>query len=246
MILASAQTNPDQKDIFSNLKDHYQLIKIAADNGVQLIVFPEMSITGYIREGANECSFSASDIRLEILQKLAVDNKMIIVAGAPLKIGPRLFIGSLILSPDGSTSFYTKQYLHPGEEVYFQSSMIYDPVVEIENEKISLAICADIDNPLHTECAFQKHSSFYMPSIFFSKNGIPEAHTILSEYSKKYSLNILMSNFCGRSWNTVAGGRSAFWNSEGVLISSLDDTNPGLLIVEKVGDFWSGRTIQSW
>jgi predicted amidohydrolase len=243
MIVASAQTNPDQKDIFSNLKDHYQLIRIAADNGVQLIVFPEMSITGYQREEAKEFSFSSNDIRLEVLKQMAVDNEMIIIAGAPLTIGPRLFIGSLIFSPDGSTSVYTKHYLHPGEEVSFHSSMIYDPVIVFENEKISLAICADIDNPYHAESAFQKQSSLYIPSIFFSRNGIDEAHQILGEYSEKYSFNILMSNFCGKSWNTVAGGRSAFWNSDGVLVSSLDEEKPGLLIVEKVGDYWEGKTI---
>jgi predicted amidohydrolase len=245
MILASAQTNPDQKDIFSNLDDHYHLIKVAADNGASLIVFPEMSITGYQREGANECSFSDSDIRLEILKQMAIVHKMNIIAGAPVKIGPRLFIGSLIFSSDGSTTVYTKQYLHPGEEVSFHSSMIYDPVIELENEKISLAICADIDNPLHAECAFLRGSSFYIPSIFFSKNGIPEAHKLLGNYAAKYSMNILMSNFCGKSWNTVAGGRSAFWNSEGVLVSALDEFNPGLLIVENVGDSWKGKTIQS-
>jgi predicted amidohydrolase len=244
MIIASAQTNPDQKDILSNLKDHYQLIRIAATNGVQLIVFPEMSITGYQRERAKEFSFSENDTRLGIMKQMAIDNNMIIIAGAPLNIGQRLFIGSLIFTPEGSTLVYTKQYLHPGEEVSFLPSMIYDPVIEIENEKISLAICADIDNPLHAESAFLRGSSFYFPSIFFSKNGIPEAHKLLGEYAKKYSLNILMSNFCGKSWNTVAGGRSAFWNSKGVLVSSLDETNSGLLIVEKVVETWKGKTIQ--
>lgn len=244
MILASAQTNPDQKDIFTNLNDHYHLIRIAADNGAQIIVFPEMSITGYVREEAKELSFQQTDSRLDLLQQFASDYQITIVAGAPLNNGPRLFISSLIFSPEGSTSVYTKQYLHPGEELFFRSSMIYNPVIEIENEKISLAICADIDNPLHAECAFQKNSSFYMPSIFFSKNGIPEAHKILGEYSKKYSLNILMSNFCGKSWNTIAGGRSAFWNSEGVLVSALDEFNPGLLIVERVKNKWKGKTIQ--
>jgi predicted amidohydrolase len=244
MILASAQTNPDQKDIFTNLNDHYHLIRIAADNGAQLIVFPEMSITGYVREEAKELSFRPNDSRLDLLQQFASDYKITIVAGAPLNIGPRLFIGSLIFSPVGSTSVYTKQYLHPGEEVYFRSSMIYNPVIEIENEKISLAICADIDNPLHAKCAYQKNSSFYVPSIFFSMNGISEAHKLLGEYAQKYSMNILMSNFCGKSWNTIAGGRSAFWNSEGVLISSLDDSNPGLLIVEKESEIWKVKTIQ--
>lgn len=245
MILASAQTYPEQKNIFSNLDDHYHCIQVAAENGADLIMFPEMSITGYVRENAHELSFSPDDSRLDLLRQLASDNKITIIAGAPLRIGPRLFIGSLIFSATGTTSVYTKQNLHPGEEVYFQSTLSYNPIIEIENEKISLAICADIDHPLHPESACLRGSSFYLPSIFFSKNGIPEAHRLLGNYAEKCSMNILMSNFCGESWNTVAGGRSAFWNNEGVLISSMNETDTGLLIVEKVGDSWKGKTIQS-
>jgi predicted amidohydrolase len=245
MIIASAQTNPDQKDVFSNLNDHYHLIRLAADNGAQLILFPEMSITGYQRENANDLSFSTNDIRLEILKQMAIEYKITIIVGAPLKIGPRLFIGSVIFSDYGSTSVYTKQYLHPGEELFFHSSLFFNPVVEIANEKISLAICADIDNPLHPECAFNLGSSFYLPSIFFSENGIPEAHKLLGEYAQKYSMNILMSNFCGKSWNTVAGGRSAYWSNKGVLIASLNEKDQGLLIVEEVGEIWEGKTIQT-
>ncbi len=47
MILAAAQTNPKRGDIESNLIDHYNLIELASKNQVDLIVFPEMSITRY-------------------------------------------------------------------------------------------------------------------------------------------------------------------------------------------------------
>jgi predicted amidohydrolase len=52
MILASAQTKPNQGDIQSNLIDHYNLIELASKNNVELIVFPEMSITGYQTRGS--------------------------------------------------------------------------------------------------------------------------------------------------------------------------------------------------
>lgn len=47
MILASAQTKPKRGDIESNLIDHYNIIDLASKNQVDLLVFPEMSITGY-------------------------------------------------------------------------------------------------------------------------------------------------------------------------------------------------------
>ena len=74
MILASAQTKPKRGNFKGNLDDHYRLIKIASDKGADLIVFPEMSITGYEREKAHSLALSANDNRLDKLTTLAVEN----------------------------------------------------------------------------------------------------------------------------------------------------------------------------
>jgi predicted amidohydrolase len=47
MIIAAAQTKTKRGDVKSNLIDHYKMIDLASENGAELIVFPEMSITGY-------------------------------------------------------------------------------------------------------------------------------------------------------------------------------------------------------
>ena len=88
MILAAAQTNPKHDHIKANLNDHCKLIELAAKNGADLIVFPEMSITGYEREKAKNFVFDVLDPRLNTLLKLAVDNKIIVIAGAPIRKNP--------------------------------------------------------------------------------------------------------------------------------------------------------------
>lgn len=241
MILASAQTKPKRGNITENLNDHYLLIEIASDKGADLIVFPEMSITGYEREKADSLAFSVNDDRLDKLITLAVDNKIIVIAGAPVIINSDLFIGEFIILPDNSVKIYTKQFLHPGEDKYYQSSFDYNPLIKLENERISLAICADIDNWLHAENSGKAESSIYIASIFFSPNGIPSAHNLLSNYAKKYAMNVLMSNFSGESWGQPSGGRSAFWNKNGELIAEMNDSDSGLLIVEKRNDNWTGQ-----
>jgi len=232
MRIAAAQTKPTRYNIEANLIDHYQMIEAAAEKGVQLIVFPEMSITGYEHSAAQELAFTETDHRLDILRELAVHHQMIIIAGAPIQIGNKLYIGSFIMKPDNSLLIYTKQYLHPGEEKFFSSSFDYDPLITLGDERISLAICADIDHIEHAENASKRGTTVYIPSIFFSPKGIPEAHELLGNYSKKYSMNILMSNFCVYSWENEAGGRSAFWNKEGELIAELANNQSGLLIIE--------------
>jgi predicted amidohydrolase len=243
MILASAQTKPTRGDIFCNLNDHYRLIEIAADKGADLIAFPELSITGYERENAAMFTFSENDARLDRLASMANDLNVIIIAGAPLKTEAGMYISSFVFQPNYLVKNYTKQFLHPGEEISYISSLYYNPTLEIEKQKISLAICADIDHPVHAESAAKSGSSIYIPSIFFSPGGIPAAYEQLSSYAKVYSICVLMSNFSGESWGQPSGGRSAFWNNDGTLIAAMSDSDSGLLIVKKNGDIWKGQTI---
>jgi predicted amidohydrolase len=242
MIFASAQTKPKRGNIESNLNDHYDLIELASKSKVDLIVFPEMSITGYERDKARGLAFIEEDPRLDRLRQLSADKKMILIVGAPILKNDYLFIGSFIIKPDHSISMYTKQFLHTGEDDYFIPSFDYNPIVHLENERISIAICADIVNPLHPENASKIDSTFYIASIFFTPSGIPDAYEKLSNYANLYGMNVLMSNYCGQSWGLDSGGQSGFWDKNGKLISSLNETDSGLLIIEKTNNNWIGKT----
>ncbi len=245
MIIAAAQTRPENKSINQNLDDHYRLVELASKQSVQLIAFPEMSITGYVRETAEQYALEECDPRLDKLKSLAVAHHIIIIAGAPVQMPSGLHIGSFIFFPDNSQAIYTKQYLHGTESDYFTPSFNYNPQITIENERVSLAIFADIDHPEHAKNACQRNSTIYIPSIFFSLRGIPEAYDNLSGYAKAFSLNVLMSNFTGIDWNnTESGGQSAFWNTEGQLLASLDKDSTGLVIAAKHKNVWSGRDIK--
>jgi predicted amidohydrolase len=244
MILAAAQTKPKRGDIDANLLDHYRLVKLAAENDAQLIVFPELSITGYEREDADRLAFTENDPRLDHLKQLAIENKITIIAGAPIRIQSDLFLGEFCIAPNDSVSIYTKQFLHTGEDVYYTPSFDYNPILEIENEIISCAICADIDNPKHPENASKNNSSTYIASIFFSPNGIPQAHQSLQNYSSQHKMNILMANFGGDSYGSPSGGRSAFWNNKGELITQMEDSGSGLLIVEKHDTGWASKILK--
>jgi len=243
VILAAAQTKPKRGNIKQNLLDHYRLIEMASNEGVNLIVFPEMSITGYEREDASLLTFSHDDSRLNKLKELAAEKKITIIAGAPLKINSDLFIGEFIIQPDKSIKLYAKHFLHPGEEFYFKPSFDYNPKVLFDHEKISLAICADLDHPVHAENASKAGCSIYIASIFFSPQGIPSAYNSLSGYARMYSMNVLMSNFSGESWDRPSGGQSAFWDKTGSLIVKMNDSNSGLLVVENISETWTGRTL---
>lgn len=234
MKIAAAQIKSFAQDTEANIGNHLRMITLAAKQEVSLIVFPEMSLTGYELELAESMAFNQNDERIAVFKELAVQFKMMIVVGAPIKIGNELYIGSFIFAPDGTTHIYTKQYLHTGEEVYFSSGLDFNPILEWGGERISFAICADITNPLHPKAASDNDTTLYVPSIFYSTpTGIVEAYRQLSGYAEAYGMFILMANFTGYSYGLEARGKSGYWDHTGKLVANLDETEEGLLVITK-------------
>jgi len=234
MIIAAAQTKPLRNDVESNIISHCDFVDAAAMRGTQLIVFPEMSLTGYERELAPGQAFTVNDNRLDPLKALAVLHNMVIVAGAPIRIDSKLHIGSFIIFPDRTISVYTKQFLHPGEEAVFSPGSEFNPVIELDGHRIAFAICADTSYPEHLQNAAKNEATLYLASVFFYPDEMEECYARFSAYAKQHSMRILMSNFAGQSWGKDAGGRSAFWNKQGE-VTELLSAGDGLLVIEGTG-----------
>ncbi len=233
MILASAQIKTIREDINANLEKHYEMVALATKKGADLIIFPELSLSGYEREKAKYLAFTEQDSRLNKLRTLSIEHDIIIIVGAPIILNDKMYIGSFIIKPDNSISHYTKQFLHTGEEVYFDSSFDYNPVINIKGEHISLAICADINNPKHAENASKTGTTIYLASIFFEPEDMLKAYRQLSSYANQYSMHVLMSNFTGPCWELEGGGKSAFWDDQGKIISTLGATDEDILLIVK-------------
>ncbi len=242
MILAIAQSNP-KTSLRENLADHYQLAALAIAENADIIIFPEMSLTGYTREQAKSLSLTLDDERLDELHKLAVDHEMSIIAGAPARMDNDLFISSFIFSPDGTRSQYIKQNLHGGEKDFFSSTASCNPTLSIKDNNVSLAVCADISHPIHPCNAANKNCTIYAASIFYTKEGMEEAHYQMSEYAQMYEMCTLISNYCGEAWNLESGGKSAFWSEEGELIGELSPDKPSLLVVEQRNRTWKSKKV---
>jgi predicted amidohydrolase len=78
--LTIAQTNPALGDFHKNLDDHLRQIRAATAEGADLILFPELSLTGYfLRDQVFDLGIDANGPELEPLRKLSMG--ISIVAG---------------------------------------------------------------------------------------------------------------------------------------------------------------------
>ncbi len=243
-VYAVAQIQSVRENFQKNLDTHLQLIREAAKENAGFILFPEMSLTGYERELAADQSFTAEDERLDGLRQAAIEHHMVISAGGPLRIGGNLYIASWIFLPEGKQEIYIKKFLHPGEEVFYESREDYDPILVRDGERISFAICYDLENDDHIRKVAEQYATMYTASIFYSSGGIDHGLDRLQHLAEQYRMPVLMSNYCGTCWDMTAGGRSSIWSDQGELIISADEHTPCLILGICAEGTWHGKVIQ--
>ena len=233
MKICVAQTKPVKGDIEANIKNHKKLIDLAVANNAGMIIFPELSVTGYEPELAKALAADKNDKRFRDFQNISDDQNISIGVGMPLKSDEGILISMLIFQPDQPLEIYSKQYLHEDEYPYFVSGRNQKLSVE-NNHKISFAICYELSVPEHAEKAFENKAGFYIASVAKSASGIEKACERLSAIAKKYSMYVLMSNCAGHCDNFDCGGKSSVWNNKGSLLAQLDDENEALLIFDSI------------
>jgi predicted amidohydrolase len=217
--IAAAQFKPVRGDINENTQQHLQLISAAAVENVDVVIFPELSLTGYEPDLASNLAFSDADRRWEPLLNATRQYGITAMIGAPVQNGDhKPGIGLFVLSPDQPICHYSKMHLHPGEEAYFTpgDSIMLLPYRE---HHPGLAICADTGIPSHAQKVAQAGASIYCASVLFSATGYAEDTAKLQRYADSHSVMVVMANFYGPSggWNVV--GQSAIWDSHGVRVA---------------------------
>ena len=241
-IIALAQSASVRGDTEANLRRHLQFTALAAEKGAQLIVFPELSLTGYEPDLAAELAFTEDDERLKPLKDLSARHRIIIVAGAPFRTENGLHIAAFILYPDGEGSVYTKHYLHAGEEKYFVAGRL-NPAILLGEEKIAVAVCADMANPLHAEDAARAGCTIYLASAFITPGGYEADARILKNYAQNHSMTVMKANYSGHSGGFSSAGRSAVWSEKGDLAGVLEGDGEGILLATKENNHWKCSTI---
>ena len=147
MLIALGQINPVIGDLRRNADLMRAHIAEARDAGAQLVLFPELAISGYPPEDLLLRADFLDACRAEV-DELARDAHDIIVAfGAPLH-GPRDLHNSLVLAADGAVrAVYHKAELpHYGvfDEARYFGSGSGQALVRIGGHLVGLTICADL------------------------------------------------------------------------------------------------------
>jgi predicted amidohydrolase len=254
--IAVAQTIPVRGDVEANLAAHLALVRIAAGEGARLVVFPELSLTGYELDLADRLAFKDDDPRLLPLREAARAHALTLIVGAPVRVGSRLHIGAFILPPDGTVGLYTKHHLGafsasarvdgrvpPAEATVFAPGSL-NPLVPFANGEAAVAICADTGRASHPQRAADRGATAYLASMFVIPSEFDREAATLQAYAARHSMVVAFANFGGPSGGLRAAGQSAIWSARGERLVQLDVSGAGVAVAIEGPEGWRARRIR--
>lgn len=240
--IAAAQAPSVAGDIAANLQTHLRFIAAARAEGVQLLVFPELSLCGYELPLLRPCALAPDDARLQTLRAAAAD--MTVIVGAPVidAGAAQPCIASITLTADGSPHVYRKQYLHDGEEVHAQPGPPGATAHALHGQRYVEAICADTTHAEHARAAAAAGASLYVAGVLISVAGYATDAALLRGYAETHNMGVLLANHAVPSGGYASAGKSAFWAPGGKLIAQAE--GPGnYLVIAAENQGWQGRVV---
>jgi predicted amidohydrolase len=255
--VAAAQTIPVPADVEANLDQHVRLARLAAKEGAHVLVFPELSLTGYELSLADDLAFTEDDPRLAPLPEMARSTSMVLVVGAPVRLDSGLHIGAFVLSPDGTTQVYTKHHLGAfpdgaavdgivpsPETTYFQPGD-RNPFVMIAGRPAAVAVCADVGRKSHSRVAAKRGARAYLASMFVIPSEIAEEEARLGAIAGRRRMAVVFANFGGPSGGLASAGNSAIWSPAGEVVARCPGAGAAIAIARDEAGTWSGKVAEA-
>lgn len=233
MKICIAQLRPVKGDIETNITNHKKLIALAISYQAEVIVFPELSITGYEPKLAKKLATDQGDSRFDDFQKLSDANGVTIGIGVPTKTNAGIYISMVLFQSHKERRTYSKKYIHADEKPFFCSGPNF-AIMPVDGTQIALAICYELSITEHAEDAFKNGAEIYVASVAKPADGVKKASERLSHIAANYSMTVLMSNCVGFCEDFEGAGGSAVWNKEGIVLSQLDKKSEGIVIFDTV------------
>jgi NAD+ synthase (glutamine-hydrolysing) len=147
--VALAQLNPTVGDIAGNEAKALEALKGARDAGAQLVLFPELYITGYPPEDLLLKEHFLRDARAAVERLAQASRGLVTVVGFPER-DVDVFNAAAVLADGEVAAIYRKVYLPNygvfDEQRYFQSGT-GGGIVELDGLRLGVTICEDIWEP---------------------------------------------------------------------------------------------------
>ncbi|HEW91716.1 MAG TPA: NAD+ synthase [Thermotogaceae bacterium] len=227
--LALAQLNPVVGEVFKNAEKTFEYIEKAEKNKADLILFPELFVTGYPPEDLilKPSFLKATNEALEKIVNFTRNKKVVVVIGfAELK--DDIYNSAAIIQDGKLLGTYQKMHL-PNYSVFDERRYFFpgrtSKVIKMGNVNIGLTICEDIWNPGEpiSSLVFNGNSQLIVnisaSPFYMGKRNLRENYLSMKAY--EYHCAFAYLNMVGGQDEVVFDGSSFVVNADGKVISRL-------------------------
>lgn len=212
MKIGLAQIHSIPGGLEENFDKHLRFIRQAQEERLDLIVFPEMSLSSYGTQNARAWAEQIKNLDWRPLQKLIDSSRALAVIGVPHLGEDGVEIAQYIFRPKAERSCYSKQLLHDDEKPYFTAGKKTN-IIEIGERKIALGICYESLQEEHLKKSINQGAEVYVASQAKDKKGLLKAHNYFELMSSKHNLSCLMVNSIGPCADFHCAGQSAIFTA---------------------------------
>ncbi len=231
MKLCAAQLASEIGSIDKNVHKHLALIDAAIARSADLIVFPELSLTGYEPKLADAMASDLCDPRLDVFQERADAAQITIGVGLPTRSPQGVQISIIVFRPRASRLAYAKQQLHADELPYFVAGR-EQLILSLSGHRCAPAICYESLQASHAEVAAANGADIYLASVAKPQRNVLKAYEHYPQVAQRLGMSVLMANAIGTCDGFVSAGQSTIWNRSGERIAQLGTDEEGLVMFD--------------
>jgi predicted amidohydrolase len=146
LIVALAQLSPTLRESEANIETMRKVVDECPE--ADLIVFPELYLSGYVLDGVEELAVRPEGPELQSIANIARENSTALVFGAPERVEGEVANSAFCVDERGTiAAVYRKVQLYKGDESAAFVAGDELLVVELRRIKIGLMICFDVEFP---------------------------------------------------------------------------------------------------
>ena len=256
MKVAIAQLNYTIGDFDGNAEKIIHQINKAKLDGADLVVFSELSVTGYYPHDLLEKKEFILKAEVTVLKIAESCIGIAAIVGAPKinesELGKQLYNSAFFLA-DGEIKSVHNKTLLPTYDIFdeyrhFEPNSKFE-IVEFKGEKIAITICEDLWDELPTANEFGKDKLYqtspmeqlskFNPDFVVNISASPFSYNqegwrknVLINKAKNYKVPIFYVNQIGAQTELIFDGGSVFINAEGEIVKELKYFQEDEMIVD--------------
>jgi predicted amidohydrolase len=211
LTIAAAQPRIEPHDVEANALAHAAAVREA---GARVVVFPELSLTGYELDAA---VITPDDPRLAPLVDACAGTGSIALAGAPVS-GDHIAI--LAVDGGGAAVVYRKVWVGREESARFTPGNA-PAVLAVDGWRLGLAVCRDTGIPQHAADTAALGVDAYVAGVLETREDSAVPDERARPVAAAHGLWLVTASYAGAAGGGFdeAAGRSGIWAPDGAVVA---------------------------